>query len=64
MDGPTFFLEATRRDPSLVHRFVFLTGDSLSADVAAFLRDSGVPSLSKPFGSDELMAAVRAALER
>jgi two-component system NtrC family sensor kinase len=64
MDGQHFFREAIRRDASLLQRFVFLTGDSLSADVADFLRDAGVPSLAKPFREAELLAAVRGALRR
>jgi two-component system NtrC family sensor kinase len=62
MDGPTLFHEATLRDASLARRFAFLTGDSLSADVARFLHDSGLPSLSKPFREDELLSMVRSAL--
>lgn len=62
MDGPTFFREATRRDARLLRRFVFLTGDSLSADVARFLRESGLPSLAKPFREEELLAAVRSSV--
>jgi PAS domain S-box-containing protein len=62
MDGPAFFREATQRDASLARRFVFVTGDSLSADVAGFLRASGLFSLEKPFRETDLLAAIRAAL--
>jgi len=64
MDGPTLFREATRRDASIAHRFAFLSGDSLGADVARFLHDTGLPSLSKPFREEELLEMVRSALAR
>jgi two-component system, NtrC family, sensor kinase len=44
------FLERLRRDhPALVRRLIFTTGDSFAADTSTLLRDSGVPSLAKPY---------------
>ena len=39
-----------RRDyPAMVNRLVFTTGDTFAADTSQLLRDSGVPSLVKPY---------------
>ncbi|HXO84113.1 MAG TPA: ATP-binding protein [Gemmatimonadales bacterium] len=44
------FLDQLRRDhPAMVRRLVFTTGDSFAAETGALLRDSGVPSLVKPY---------------
>src|SRR5437667_5043605 len=44
------FLERLRRDyPAMVNRLVFTTGDTFAADTSELLRDSGVPSLLKPY---------------
>ena len=44
------FLERLRRDyPAMVGRLVFTTGDTFAADTSTLLRDSGVPSLVKPY---------------
>jgi two-component system NtrC family sensor kinase len=44
------FLERLRRDhPAMVNRLIFTTGDTFAADTSKLLRDSGVPSLVKPY---------------
>ena len=44
------FLERLRRDyPAMVNRLVFTTGDTFATDTAELLRESGVPSLVKPY---------------
>ena len=44
------FLERLRRDfPAMVSRLVFTTGDNFAPDTSTLLRDSGVPSLVKPY---------------
>ena len=48
--GGAEFLERLRRDfPAMVPRLVFTTGDTFAADTSSLLRDSGVPSLVKPY---------------
>jgi two-component system NtrC family sensor kinase len=54
VDGPALYREIQRRCPDLVQRFIFLTGDILSREAAAFLERTGAPSLSKPFRLEEL----------
>jgi signal transduction histidine kinase len=44
------FLERLRVEyPTMVDRLVFTTGDTFAPDTAALLRESGVPSLVKPY---------------
>ena len=44
------FLDQLRRDhPAMVSRLVFTTGDSFAADTSNLLKESGVPSLVKPY---------------
>ncbi|MCX7752756.1 MAG: response regulator [Blastocatellia bacterium] len=50
--------------PSLVRRMVFLTGDILSEEALVFLRETGSLRLSKPCSLEELLALVKAGLER
>jgi two-component system NtrC family sensor kinase len=54
------FLERLREDrPELVNRLIFSTGDTFAAETAALLRESGVPSLIKPFDFQQLEAVLR-----
>jgi two-component system NtrC family sensor kinase len=60
LDGPGLYREVERRHPGLARRFVFLTGDTLSAEIREFLEPRGIPSVTKPFA----LPAVRLAVER
>ena len=62
MDGPRLYDQLLLEKPELARTMVFLTGDSLSPDVAAFLERSGSPILGKPFTPTALREAVRTAL--
>lgn len=54
------FLERLRRDhPALVQRLVFTTGDTFAPDTSTLLRDSGVPSLVKPYDFANLERVLR-----
>ena len=48
-DGQTFFRAVKAHDPELARRFVFITGDTANAESWAFLEDSHVPVIEKPF---------------
>jgi CheY-like chemotaxis protein len=63
LDGPGLYREVERRDPGLLGRFVFLTGDTLSPEISDFLEQAGRPRLSKPFTPDEVRRAIAQALE-
>ena len=58
MDGPAFFDEMQKLDPRLASRTAFVTGDTLSKDVATFLANCQRPHLEKPATPAELLALV------
>lgn len=49
MSGGEFLERLRREHPTMVKRLVFTTGDTFAADTSTLLRDSGVPSLVKPY---------------
>jgi len=49
MSGGEFLERLRREHPAMVKRLVFTTGDTFAADTSALLKDSGVPSLVKPY---------------
>jgi len=58
MDGPELWRAVEQIDPSLTERFVFFTGDTLSAATNEFLTATGAPSLRKPFVLRDLRRAL------
>ncbi len=62
LDGPGLYRELKRQDPELARHLIFLTGDTLSPDVAQVLAESGLPSVAKPFDLEEVLRVVRRAL--
>ena len=63
LDGPGLYRALEQQYPQLCRRFLFLTGDILSPDVQAFLAQSGVPRLTKPFSAAAVRHAIRLALQ-
>ncbi len=59
MDGPTFWHALCKHDAVLARRILFVSGDTLSGASQRWPQAQGLPSLDKPFSSDELLAAVR-----
>jgi len=54
------FLERLRRERSdLLARLVFATGDTFAPETAALIRDSGVPTVTKPFDFAALEQVLR-----
>lgn len=49
MDGTMLYDMVRSRYPQLLARLAFITGDTLSANVAQFLQRTGIPHLAKPF---------------
>ena len=49
LDGPSLYRLLERQQPHLCQRLIFLTGDTLEPATQAFLEQSGVPCLTKPF---------------
>jgi CheY-like chemotaxis protein len=62
MDGPALYLELSTRRPELAARMVFVTGDTLGADVTGFLSDSGAPVIEKPLDPGEVSRRVQTML--
>ena len=59
------FLERLRRDwPHLVPRLVFSTGDTFAADTAALLKESAVPTVTKPYDLAALERVIREVASR
>jgi CheY-like chemotaxis protein len=64
MDGPALYAAIGASRPELQARFIFATGDLLSAGSRQFLEDSGRPCLEKPFQPDQVRRLVVQTLER
>lgn len=59
-DGPAYFRMAKERWPGIEKRFGFVTGDSLNAAAAQFLREADVPVAEKPVTRENLLSLVAA----
>ena len=62
MNGIEFYNHMKEIDPSLQRKIVCITGDVISAKNKAFLNESRIPYIVKPFGIDELMQQVKLVL--
>jgi CheY-like chemotaxis protein len=60
LNGQGFYQALQRCQPQHCARVVFLTGDTLTPAVQAFLTHVGVPVLIKPFTAERLRALLRA----
>jgi signal transduction histidine kinase len=63
-DGPALYRAVVARHPLLEHSFVFITGDTFSADTEAFLHDTGAVYLNKPCTYDDIDGAVQRVMQR
>jgi len=59
MSGREFLARLQRDRPELVARVVFSTGDTFAPDTAALLKESGVPTVTKPFDFAMLERMIR-----
>ncbi len=64
VDGRAFYRALADAESPLRHRFVFVTGDTLSPHTLEFLESSGLPYLAKPFFVEELQQIVQQAFAR
>src|SRR5262249_54537439 len=62
LDGPGLYRELERSHPDLLHRIIFVTGDTLSPESRAFLDQTGESTLSKPFRRETLRQVVQQVL--
>src|SRR5262249_17915406 len=63
LGGLELYQRLRQLKPELARRFIVVTGDTLSAAVRAFLDETGLPCLEKPFSPEEvreLAAAIAA----
>ncbi len=63
MSGPELHQQVAQEFPDLTRRFLFATGDVLSADTQTFLREIEAPVLAKPFKIEEARQAVNRKLQ-
>lgn len=59
LDGPRLFEIFEDERPDLVSRTAFITGDSLSPGIQAFLDEVGRPFIEKPITPDEVRGLIR-----
>jgi CheY-like chemotaxis protein len=63
LDGPGLYWQLACRYPKLLQQIIFLTGDALGPQVQAFLEQTQVPSLDKPFTLGGLRRVVHQVLQ-
>jgi len=63
LDGPGLYREVEQHAPPLLHRIVFLTGDTLSSETRVFLDRADMPYLSKPFRAADVRRVVQQRLQ-
>ena len=56
MDGIGLWHSLTKLNPDLAKRMVFITGDTLSSSVNAFIQQNDLSRLEKPFSPDDVLA--------
>jgi two-component system NtrC family sensor kinase len=59
MNGRDFLGKLRVHRPELLTRLIFSTGDALEPETAALIRDSGAPTVSKPFDLSTLEKLIR-----
>jgi two-component system NtrC family sensor kinase len=63
LDGPGLYRALEFHAPHLLHRFIFLTGDTLSPEAQTFLNQTGAARLNKPFRAAEIRRVVQQTLQ-
>ena len=58
LDGPGLWRALERQYPELLKHTAFITGDTLSAAIAPFLKETGALLLEKPFMPEQVIALV------
>lgn len=64
MDGPQFYTAAVSKNPELISRVIFLTGDTVSEETNRFFKIINAPNISKPFQMNDLYKVVNQVLEK
>ncbi|MEO3431279.1 PAS domain S-box protein [Pelagibius sp. CAU 1746] len=58
LDGPSLYAALERKDPSLLRRTAFVSGDTLSPSARVFLQRVQRPFIEKPFNLDEVRGLI------
>ena len=61
--GIQFYELLKANHPQLSLHMIFITGDTMNANIQLFLQESGMPCLVKPFNPEDLVATVRGLLK-
>jgi CheY-like chemotaxis protein len=64
LDGPSLYLELSRRWPDGRPHLLFMSGFAEAPQYAGFLREAKVPVLHKPFSLEDLVRMVDEILQR
>lgn len=63
LSGPDLYFVLAQRDPQVLSRILFLTGDIMSPQTQEFLQHTGAPALDKPFALEDIRQAVQRILQ-
>jgi FixJ family two-component response regulator len=63
LDGPGLHAALAREKPSYLTRIIYVTGDTLSTHVQAFLHEYPVPVIEKPYRLDDVRRAIATLLK-
>jgi signal transduction histidine kinase/ActR/RegA family two-component response regulator len=58
IDGKAVWEQMVSRDPGLVRKVIFITGDTMSAETQTFLERAGRPVLTKPVTMDQVRVVI------
>jgi two-component system NtrC family sensor kinase len=58
MDGPGLYQALKIDSPSYLRRIIYVTGDTLSTHVQAFLAENPVPVIEKPYRIADIRQAI------
>ncbi len=64
LDGPGLYRKLKERHPALAESMIVITGDTLSATASAFLNETRLPCIEKPFSPGEVSRLVAETLSR
>ncbi|MEH6651016.1 MAG: response regulator [Motiliproteus sp.] len=62
-DGPWLYTQIHQLRPDLLDRMAFITGDTLSKDVASFFKETGIPHIEKPITPKDIRDLLVALVE-
>ena len=63
LDGPGLYEAMKTECPNYLHKIIYVTGDTLSTHVQAFLKENPVPVVEKPYRLNDVRGAIAALLK-